>query len=103
MSLKDLGSNLERETPVAVKAKPIGMPERVKIILEENDNIPPTGQFFGVNGVSYILRAGEEVMATTGIIDILDNAVEARPIVDPNTMKTIGWRNRQRYPYRKIS
>lgn len=101
MSTPDLGTNI----PPAKRAKaaPIGLPKTVRIILEENDNIPPTGQFFGVNGRSYMLKPGMEAEVPQGLIDVLDNAVTSTPIIDPDTRKVIGYRNSMRYPYRVIS
>ena len=88
-----LGSNIP---PVTQKKS-----EWVKIMLEDDPKIPPTGQFFGINGRTYILRAGEEARVPQGIIDVLDNAVEMHPVKD-GLNRTIGWRNRNRFPYRVI-
>lgn len=76
--------------------------KRVKIILEENANIPPTGQFFGLNGTGYLLRAGEIAEVPKGIIDILDNAVEEVPVVDPITKQPVSHRPRHRFAYRVV-
>lgn len=102
MSTADLGTNIPPAPAKRAKAAPIGLPETVRIILEENDSIPPTGQFFGVNGRSYMLRPGVEAEVPQGIIDVLDNAVTSSPIIDPDTQKVIGYRNAMRYPYRRI-
>lgn len=99
----ELGSNIPAAPAKrATKKTPIGLPKTTRIILEENDNIPPTGQFFGVNGRSYILKAGVEAEVPQGIIDILDNAVMSAAIIDPETRKVVGYRNAMRYPYRVI-
>ena len=94
----------ERETPpVAAETKPaVGMPKRVKIWLEESDDIPPTGLPLGHNGVSYIIRPGEAVEVPEFLIEVLDNAVMAAPVVDPQTRQVIGYRDRLRYPYRRL-
>jgi hypothetical protein len=76
--------------------------KRVKIILEENENIPPTGQFFGVNGTGYLLRAGETAEVPEALIDVLDNAVEEVPVVDPVTKQPIGHRPKHRFAYRVV-
>ena len=88
-----LGSNIP---PVVQKRS-----DWVKIVLENNDKIPPTGQFFGLNGRTWILRSGEEARVPSGIIDILDNAVEMHPILD-GMGRPVGWRNRHRFPYTVI-
>jgi hypothetical protein len=76
---------------------------RVRIILEDNDSIPPTGQFFGANGRSYILRPGEEADVPPEVISILDTAVMDTPVVDPTTKQVLGYRQRLRFPYRTIA
>lgn len=98
----ELGSNLIPPAKTE-KAKPVGLPETVRIILEENDNIPPNGQYFGLNGRGYMLRPGMEVNVPRGIIDILDHAVMSTPVIDPTTRQVIGYRDRMRYPYRRVA
>ena len=87
-----LGSNIP--LPSATK-----LPDRVRIVLEDSDKIPPTGQYFGLNGKGFILRAGEAADVPRGIVDILDNAVESAPIKDGSD-RIVGSRNRHRFPYR---
>jgi hypothetical protein len=89
-------ANKKTVEPGAVDAKP----DRVRILLEENDNIPPGGQFFGVNGAGFLLRPGVAVSVPRGILDILDNAVMDVPVVSPDNMQVIGYRKKLRYPYR---
>lgn len=96
-----LGSNLQ-PAPSA-KKPPIGLPPTVRIILEENDNIPPNGLFVGVNGVGYLIRPGEEVNVPASVVDVLEHAVMASPHIDPMTRQIVGYRQRMRYPFRKIS
>jgi molybdopterin-biosynthesis enzyme MoeA-like protein len=78
------------------------MPKSTKIILEENDDIPPTGLFISVNGKPYIIVPGEEVTVPNFLIEVLDNAVMSRPVVDSQTQRVLGWRDRLRYPYRRV-
>lgn len=115
----DFGSNMEdtnlgkapapRARPSRAKAvaAPISASNpgkiRVRILLEENDSIPPTGQFFGANGRGYILRAGEETDVPPEIINILNTAVMDTPVVDPTTKQVLGYRQRLRFPYRTIA
>lgn len=91
--LKEIGSNIGEAKPV-LKTKP----KTIKLILEENENIPPTGQFFGINGVSFVLRPGEVAVVPWGIKEILDNAVENTPVRDGSN-RVIGTRKKLRYPY----
>jgi hypothetical protein len=104
-----LGSNIEpvKPTPAArtpkAKTAPVGMPQTVRIVIEENDSIPPTGLFVGLNGKGYLIRPGEEVNVPRGVMEILDNAVMSAPQIDPGTRRVVGYRERMRYPYRVIS
>lgn len=91
----------------AVKAKEAAVTEvipaakRVKIILEENDNIPPTGLFIGINGRSFLLRAGEEVEVPVEVVEVLNDAVEDVPRTDGNN-NVLDYRKKMRFPYRLI-
>lgn len=96
-------------SPPSVDAKPvkkasIGMQkDYVHIILEESENMPPTGLPIGVNGKGYILRAGEPAWVPPAVIEVLDNAIQAMPRKDSNTLKVIGTRSRRRFPYRLVT
>lgn len=77
--------------------------KRVTIILEENDNIPPTGQFIQVNGRGYMLQAGEPASVPIEIVRVLDDAVMSVPQLDPTTKQILGYRNKLRFPYRVVN
>lgn len=81
---------------------PIGMPKTLRIVLDETDNMAPTGQMVSLNGRAFLIRPGEEVDLPLGVIEVLDNAVMAVPIVDPQTLKVVGHRPRLRFPYRVV-
>ena len=89
---------------VAKVVKPAqGMPKRVKIWLEESDDIPPTGLPLGHNGTAYVIKPGEAVEIPAFLLEILDNAVMASAVLDPQTRQVVGWRDRLRYPYRRLA
>jgi hypothetical protein len=105
----DLGSNLDvlgappaSRTSRTARAK-TDSTKLVRIVLEESDTIPPTGLFLGLNGRGYIIKPGEVVDVPQGLIDILDNAIMSTPMQDPNSGQVIGYRDRSRYPYRRIT
>jgi len=83
-----------------VRAAP-NMPEgRIWIVLQESQHIQRgQGQFFGINGAGFLLKPGKKAYVPKGIVDILENAVEDIPDVDPDTLQVIGWRQRLRFPY----
>ena len=87
-------------TATAAEATP-AKPKRVKIILEENDAIPPTGQFFGVNGTGYQIQPGKEVEVPEFLLDVLNNAVATKPVLNEDS-QVIGYRDVPRFPYRII-
>lgn len=104
MSDHGFGSNIDEDAPALgggvvdpIKSK------RVTIVLEDNENIPPTGQFIGVNGRSYMLRSGEPASVPVEVIDVLNNAVQAVPDRDPVSQQVIGYRSRLRFPYRVVN
>jgi len=113
----EFGSNIEGDTlgikmePAVISEPPKPRPEanrvdtrpRVRIVLEENDAIPPTGQFFGFQGRGMLLKPGMEADVPPTIVDILNNAVESVPVVDPVTKQVTGFKNRLRFPYRIIA
>ena len=73
-----------------------------KIILEENEDIPPTGLFLSHNGRAFVIQTGVEVEVPEFLLDILDHAVMSSPQVDSKTQKVLGYRNRLRYGYRRV-
>lgn len=73
---------------------------RVKIILEESSEIPPTGQFFGINGIGYILRPGEPADVPESLLSVLDDAVQDVPVL--NGDQVTGFRQKLRFPYRVL-
>jgi hypothetical protein len=74
---------------------------RVRIVLADNAEIPPSGQFIGVNGRSYVLRSGEEADVPVEILGVLDSAVTSVPVLDENE-QIVGFRDRPRFPYRIV-
>jgi len=92
-----------REAPAPRKVEAVVTGPRLRIVLEENDNIPPTGLFFGADGVGYLLKAGLAAEVPPSIISILDTAIMAKPIVDPITMQITGFRDNLRFPYRVLA
>lgn len=89
------------------KAKPqteferITAEPRTRIILEENDQIPPTGQFVGVNGEGFLIMPGVPVDVPESVLEVLDNAIMSVPVKDSND-SVIGYRDRLRFPYRIV-
>ena len=75
--------------------------KRVKIVLEENDAIPPGGQFFGVNGVGYQIQPGKQVEVPEFLLGVIDNAVASKPVFNDDG-QVVGYREVPRFPYRVL-
>lgn len=101
MTDTEMGTNIEPEIKVR-RAKPI-VPDTIRIVVEENDDIPPTGLFLGHNGKGYMIRPGEPVDVPKHIVEILDHAVMSSPQIDPGTKQVVGYRERMKYPYRIVN
>ena len=98
-----LGTNIEADKSVDLFARPTPFrPKTIRIILEENDDIPPTGLFLGLNGKGFMIQAGMEVDIPLALIEILDHAITSLPQVHQQTRRVIGYRQRMRFPYRVI-
>jgi hypothetical protein len=110
----DLGDNLtevaealaterpDLAKPKKGKAAKSDTEERVRILLEDNDQVPPGGQFLAVNGRSFLIQANREVDVPRCVCDVLDHAVMSVPVKDEFDT-VIGYRDRLRFPYRIIT
>lgn len=86
----------------AAEPIPVAKPQpRVRIILEDNDQIPPGGQFISIDGVPYMLQANMEADVPANLLDVLDHAIMSVPVTD-DLKQVIGYRDRLRFPYRVI-
>ena len=73
------------------------------IVLEENQDIPPTGLFLSHNGDGIMIVAGEPVLVEDKYIEILDQAETSVPHIDPSTQRVLSHRKRLRFPYRRVA
>lgn len=97
----DLAGTLPSRAGRRAKAAGVDTERRVKIMLEDNDQIPPTGQFISINGRTFMLQSGVEVEVPECVLDVLDHAIMSVPVVD-GTNSVVGYRDRLRFPYRVI-
>jgi len=99
----ELDSSGGGEEPKAAKQRKPRKPKGyVRILLEESEEIPPSGLFIGVNDKSYLLQPGEPVDVPQGVVDVLENAVMSTPRIDPQSKRVVGYRDRLRYPFRRL-
>lgn len=82
--------------------KPLGMPKSRWVVLDDNDDIPPTGLFVGHNGIGFMLQTGVAALVPEHVLDILDDAIMEAPVIDPKTKQIIAYRPRPRYTYREV-
>lgn len=92
-------SGFSNSPPPATKIAGV---KKVRIILEDNPDIPPTGLFIGHNGNSFMIRTGVEVDVPEPLLEILDRAITSVPIVNSHSLQVMGSRQKQRFAYRVI-
>lgn len=86
---------------VAQSVKPL-LQKRVWIVLEDNDQIPPGGQFLSADGRGYLLQPGVEAEVPMCIISILDTAITDIPVTDL-LQRVVSYKKRLRFPYRVVT
>jgi hypothetical protein len=98
-------SKSEQKTHISEsgRAPKVAEADRVWIVLDDNDEIPPGGQFIGVNGVGYMLMPGTEAFVPRAVCEVLDHAIKLMPVQDKNTHQIIGWKPRKRFPYSVVN
>lgn len=88
--------------PAAKAGKPgkVGKPgeELVEITLHDSKEIPPNGQFIGVNGRQFVLKPGVRTQVPVCILEVLDNAVHSLPELDDQT-RVVEYRDAPRLTY----
>jgi hypothetical protein len=85
-----------------ILAKGVGMPNATWVVLDDNDDIPPTGLFVGHNGTGFLIQTGIPVCVPNHVLGVLDDAIMAAPVIDPTSRQITGYRERPRYTYRKV-
>lgn len=90
----------EMAAKVEVVAAPQTKQRYRKIILDPHDDIPTNGGLYvGYNGRQFMLPTNRAILVPQGVIDVLNDAVTAVPVRDPETMKLIGSRPQRRFQY----
>ena len=107
--MSDLGDNLspQKGEPSPLKqGKNMGPKALAKttrrIMLEDNEDIPPPGLYVGINGWGYLIKPGVVIDCPKAVIEVLDHAVISIPVLDPETKKIVGYRERLRFGYRNM-
>lgn len=95
-------AQIEADNALLTKAQSNARGKRFKIILEEGEHIPPTGAPFGHNGDTIVIVPGEIVEIPEKFMNVINDCVMSTPIVDPASQQVVGYRNRLRYPYRRL-
>jgi hypothetical protein len=97
---------VQKQGDFVPEVRPVIKPQavkRIRIILEDNEAIPPTGLFISPNGNPYLLMPSVEADVPITVINVLNDAVTEVPVVDPMTQRVIGYRKRLRFPYQVVN
>ncbi|MNM65408.1 hypothetical protein D3C81_768550 [compost metagenome] len=68
------------------------------ITLHDSKEIPPGGQFVGVNGKQFWIKPGMKVVVPRYVVEALQNAVIGQPDVN-DKMQVVGVKNMPRLPF----
>lgn len=98
----DAASARNAQSKLSDAPAPVKTAARIKIVLEEDVGIPPTGLYISANGRPYLLQPGVEASVPPEVVSILNDAVTSVPTIDPQTKRVVGYRSRLRFPYRRI-
>lgn len=74
------------------------MEKLITITLHDSKEIPPGGQFVGVNGKQFWIPPGRKVTVPRYVVEALTNAVKGEPEIDEK-MAIIGTREVPRLPF----
>ena len=91
---------------IAARAEVRGEPnpnERVRIILDNGDQIPKNGLMIGHNGTMYLLKPGIPANVPRALLNVLNDAVQGFPVQDPDSLQVVEYQDRMRYPYRVLN
>lgn len=69
-----------------------------KVILHDSKEIPPNGQFIGVNGNQYFMKPGQVYNVPRSVLEVLNNAIMGVPDINEQ-MQVVGVRQAPRLPY----
>jgi hypothetical protein len=72
--------------------------EYIRVKLAHSKEIPPGGLYLGHNGKGYLLKPGVEADVPDFLLDVLDNAVMAKPVTGPNG-QIESWEDQPRFMY----
>lgn len=87
-----------RNTPKnEVAAAPNGE-NMYEITLHDSKEIPPNGQFVGVNGRQFLLKPGRRMKVPASVLAVLDNAVQSVPEINEK-LQVVGMRQAPRLTY----
>lgn len=68
------------------------------IKLNDNEEMPPTGQFFQVNGRFFILQAEIWHRVPSFLLGVIDHAISDKPVVNEQ-LQLVGTRSQKRFTY----
>lgn len=83
------------DAPVAEDANEV---KTVVITLHDSKEIPPGGQFVGVNGKQFWLKPGVKYRVPRYVLNALNDAIKGEPDIN-DKMQVVGVRNTPRLPY----